>query len=239
MPIARSQTIDPKIPQIVHVWSRCVRRSFLCGQDELLGRDYEHRREWVQKRIEKLASAYAIDVISFAVMHNHHHELLRTRPDVVAKLSNEKVVRRWMKLNSDRYFRADGSDRKSTKSKVKKLANDKKFMKKIRRNLSDLSKFMQSLNQSIAIRANREDGLEGKFFEKRFGHEVLADTPEILACNLYIDLNPIHAQIANTPEESEHTAAYERINDLRMFMVEHGEDKKGEQDGEQEGEQKT
>ena len=224
MPLARSQTVDPDEIQLIHTWTRNVRRSFICGYDELLGIDYEHRREWFRDREEFLASIYAIDIITFAIMHNHHHQLLRTRPDIVKTLTNEQVIRRLMKLEYDRWFFPDGSDRKSTKGIVHKRINDPAFVQAARRRLSDVSKFMQSLNQHIAKKANAEDGCSGSFFEQRFGHEVLADTSAVLACKMYIDLNPIRASMASTPEESEFTGVYERINGFRMFLVESGGD---------------
>ena len=58
---ARRTSIDPTKVQIVHVWNRCVRRAYHCGQDPLTGKDFEHRRQWAQKRLEHLASVFAID----------------------------------------------------------------------------------------------------------------------------------------------------------------------------------
>jgi REP element-mobilizing transposase RayT len=45
----------------------------LCGGDPITGKDYEYRREWIRDRLEFLAGAYGIDVLSFSVMHNHVH----------------------------------------------------------------------------------------------------------------------------------------------------------------------
>lgn len=222
----RSKTIDPRSPQVVHVSTRCSRRSHLCGYDTLLKVDYEHRREWIRRRIEFLAGIYCIDVITYSVLHNNHHELLRSRPDVVDTLSDEEVVRRWLKLDKGRYFSADGRDRKSTKDTVAEWLRDPKKIKQTRRSLSDISKFMQSLNQHIAIKANAEEAIEGKFFEQRYRHEVLVDSTDILGCSLFIDLNPISAEVANSPDESEYTGAYERISDLRIFLaVQDGENR--------------
>ena len=77
---ARQSSIDPDQIQIVHVWNRCVRRAFLCGQDPLTGRDFEHRRQWARDRLEHLASVFAIDCITFSIMSNHTHQILRSRP---------------------------------------------------------------------------------------------------------------------------------------------------------------
>lgn len=68
---SRNESIDPTAPQVVHVYGRCVRRAFLCGLDPVTGNDYEHRRAWAEKRIEHLASVFAISVHTFSIMMNH------------------------------------------------------------------------------------------------------------------------------------------------------------------------
>ncbi len=44
MTIARSRQISLADTPYYHVVSRCVRRAFLCGQDDHSGQSYEHRR---------------------------------------------------------------------------------------------------------------------------------------------------------------------------------------------------
>jgi hypothetical protein len=54
-----------------HVVSRCVRRAYLCGVDYITGQSYEHRREWVEKRIRQLASIFTIDVAAYSKNIRH------------------------------------------------------------------------------------------------------------------------------------------------------------------------
>ena len=196
---------------VYHCYNRCVRRAFLCGVDPVTGENYEHRRDRIVGFEQELARHFAVEVCFHAEMINHLHLVLRVRPDITATWSNEEVVRRWLTITH--LVRSnDGKTIKplSEKRIAKELANPEKVAK-MRRKLASISNFMGSLCEHVARRSNAEDGVSGTFWEDRFKCQDLADEAAILCCGIYVDLNQIRAQEAQTPEDSQHTSAYERI----------------------------
>ncbi|MBL1275311.1 MAG: hypothetical protein COB30_004435 [Ectothiorhodospiraceae bacterium] len=76
----------------------------------------------------------------------------------------------------------------------------------------DISWFMHILNETIARKANAEDNCNGRFWEGRFKSQTLFDESVPAACMTYIDLNPIRAGMAKTPERSDHTSIQKRLS---------------------------
>ena len=96
--LARGQYMDPSEVQIFHTIQRCVRQAYLCGEDTHTGFNYEHRRQWIRDRLEFLASIFAIDCLTYTILSNHLHLVLRSRPDVAEQWSDEEVACRWWRL---------------------------------------------------------------------------------------------------------------------------------------------
>jgi hypothetical protein len=74
---------------------------------------------------------------------------------------------------------------------------------------------MKCLKEPIARLANREDGCTGAFWEGRFRSVAILDEESLLATCAYIDLNPVAAGIAATPEQSPHTSIRARVEHCR------------------------
>lgn len=216
--LARCEYLDPQAVQIVHVTSRCVRRAFLCGNDSVSGESYEHRREWIRARLEVLASVFAIDCLTFAVMSNHLHLILRSRPDIVRSWSDLEVATRWLRLCPPR---KNGQPAEPKQSEINMLINNPRAVAELRVRLSDISWWMRLTCQKIAQQANREDDCTGRFWEGRYKAQLLLDEAAILACSIYVDLNPIRAAMAESLEKSDFTGAKARIDDLKDSKLEH------------------
>jgi REP element-mobilizing transposase RayT len=207
---ARKEIVDESVVGVYHCVSRCVRRAFLCGTDHYTGRNFDHRKAWMQDRLEELARIFALDVLGFSMMSNHFHVLLRNRPDVAETWSDEDVARRWYRLHPSRR-NEDGTPAEPQPCELAAMQADPDWLALRRRRLASLSSLMAALCEPMARRANREDKATGRFWEGRFRSQAIVDETALLACSIYVDLNPIRACLAETPESSEFTAAYERI----------------------------
>lgn len=71
------------------------------------------------------------------------------------------------------------------------------------------------LQEPIARQCNHEDDVTGPFWGPRFRCERLLDEAAVLACCVYVDLNWVRANMAQTPEASTYTSAKERIDAWR------------------------
>jgi REP element-mobilizing transposase RayT len=192
-----------------HITSRCVRRAYLCGVDHYSGQSYEHRRQWIVDRIRLLSSLFAIDVCAYAVMSNHYHLVLKLCPEQLENLSDEQIMDRWCALFKGpllvQQYRNGEMLAAAERSTVSDIVNV------WRAKLASISWFMRCLNQPIARQANLEDKCTGKFWESRFRSQALKTEEALLSCMAYVDLNPVRAGLAPSPETSSHTSIQERI----------------------------
>ncbi|MET0071327.1 MAG: alpha-amylase family glycosyl hydrolase [Candidatus Thiodiazotropha sp.] len=206
---ARETLISLEDTPYYHCISRCVRRAWLCGADPYTGQSFEHRRQWVLGRLRALVDIFAIDVCAYAIMSNHYHVVLHVDADKAKSWTDRQVIEQWMLLYNghmlaDRYLAGE------IMSKAEWAALSE-LVEKWRLRLYDISWFMRCINENLAQRANAEDQCKGRFWEGRFKSQALLDEGALLTCMSYVDLNPIRAGLAKSPERSDFTSIQERI----------------------------
>lgn len=209
MPRPRSTQISLEDTPYYHCCSRVVRRAFLCGDDKYTGNNYDHRRGWVESLILELTEVFAIDVAAYAVMSNHLHVVLHIDIETVNRWSDRDVIEQWHKL-----FKGDELTHKFANGQLiepHEVARLKHTIAIYRSRLCDISWFMRCLNEPIARQANQEDNCTGRFWEGRFKSQALLDEVAVLACMAYVELNPVRAKKASTPEHSDYTSIQQRI----------------------------
>jgi len=170
MPKPRKSLISLEDTAYYHCISRCVRRVFLCGEDALTGRSFEHRRGWIEKRLLELGQMFAIEICSYAVLQNHTHLVLLVDLLLAESWSTQEVVERWHQLFggtilSERYLRED----ELLEAEETQLEG---LVETWRERLTSASWFMRCLNEQIARKANEEDDCTGHFWEGRFRYSV-------------------------------------------------------------------
>ena len=206
---ARKDVYDPSEVGIYHCFSRCVRQAFLCGEDEESRNDYTYRKDKLESRTAFLVTIFAIEVLDMALMDNHMHHVLRTRPDIAEGWTDDEVVERWWQLHPRR--KKDGEPRPMTE-KERRFLLGKADMLRLR--LANMSWLMKELKEAAAKEFNLEDNVKGHFWAERYKCTRLLDEAAVLACSLYVDLNMIRSGQAQVPEQSRYTSAWHRIQAL-------------------------
>ena len=142
-------------------------------------------------------------------MSNHYHLVVRIILDEPAGWSDDEVLGRWTALFRgpilvQRYLAGDPLATEELDA-VRTVAT------LYRARLGSLSWFMKCLNEPIARKANAEDRCSGHFWEARFHSQPLRSEAALLAAMAYVDLNPVRANIARTPEDSDYTSIKARL----------------------------
>jgi hypothetical protein len=90
---------------------------------------------------------------------------------------------------------------------------DPKKVASARKALSSISHLMAHLKEAFSRAVNHEDGVAGFFWQGRFSATRLGDDAALLVCSLYVNMNPIRAGLALTPEEAKYTSTHARLHD--------------------------
>jgi len=138
------------------------------------------------------------------------HLIIKLNPSDVESLSAAQIIERWTCLyKGPTLIQRWCANETLCPAELQSVTD---CVEVYRHRLTDLSWFMKCLNEPIARQANKEDNCTGHFWESRFKSQALLSEEALLSCMTYVDLNPVRAKMARTPEESSHTSIKERIN---------------------------
>jgi REP element-mobilizing transposase RayT len=216
----RTEIANPLFSNTFHITQRCVRKDALL-HDQLPSRGrFRSRRDAMLNCLSLLASAFAIDILRFSIMSNHIHLVLRNRPEIVQKWSDREVVERWFRVCPG-YCRALADFRNKpgepiVEKEIEKVLRDKNRVAELRLRLSSISYFMWALSNYSSKLFNLIDGQSGCFWQSRYKIKQLLDDLSLLVCGVYVDLNPIRAGAATSPEECLYTSAFFNLKSAQI-----------------------
>ena len=217
MTTARYRQVHLDVTPYYHCTTRCVRRSYLCGQDAQTGQNFEHRRGWIEQRLLSLSKAFCIDVAGYAILSNHYHVVLKVNCASAKSLTDEEVVHRWRQIFNGNVLAKRFSD--GEELTAFELITLKNTINHWRSELTNISRFMGQINEKIARWANKEDDCKGRFWESRFDSQAILDVDALLRTMVYVDLNPVRAGIVDAPEQAAHTSVHRRLNDEKHGLI--------------------
>ena len=204
----RSELVDRENGGFYHLFNRCVRQAWLCGEDPHTGENFDHRRGWIERRLLVLTEVFPVDVYAYAVMSNHYHIVVNYCPARALDWSDAEVAQRWLRV-----FGPPAKDPEARAVYEAALLADPARLDELRQRLGDLSWYMRCLNENIARRANEEEDRTGRFWEGRFESKPLADAQAVHACMAYNDLNPLRAGMVARFDAPQQTSLRRRLEE--------------------------
>ena len=175
-----------------HLMSRTVNGEVLFGDRE---------KEVFRKMIWKVAEFSGVRVITYAVMKNHFHLLVKV-PEVSTEVSDEELVRRFRILYpSPTPWQPMGAD---VLQKI--LKEDSSEARRVRGELlsrmHDVSEFMKTLKLRFTLWFNRTKKRFGPLWSARFKSVLVeGDKWALRTVAAYIDLNAVRAGIVSDPKD--------------------------------------
>ncbi len=204
----RSELVDREKGGFYHLFNRCVRQAWLCGEDPHTGENFDHRRGWIERRLLVLTEVFPVDVYAYAVMSNHYHIVVNYCPARALDWSDAEIAQRWLRV-----FGPPAKDPEARAVYEAALLADPARLDELRQRLGDLSWYMRCLNENIARRANEEEDRTGRFWEGRFESKPLADAQAVHACMAYNDLNPLRAGMVARFDAPQQTSLWRRLEE--------------------------
>ncbi len=160
----------------------------------------DREKEMLRKMIWQVADFCGVQVLTYCVMSNHFHVLLRV-PDR-QKVDDAELMRRYRVL----YPKPTKYQADSVKVLTSKLEADSEEAEQLRAKLlarmGDVSEYMKAVKQRFSVWFNRNHQRYGTLWADRFKSVLVEGQGNPLqTMAAYIDLNPVRAGIVKDPKD--------------------------------------
>ncbi|MFP4156606.1 MAG: transposase [Opitutales bacterium] len=176
---------------VYHCMTRTVDGAFLFGDRE---------KEIFRKMLWQVADFSGVEVLTYCVMSNHFHVLVRV--DGGQRVSDGELMRRYRVL----YPKPTKYQAASAKILARKLRDGGEEAEAIRAGLrarmGDVSAFMKTLKQRFTVWYNQNHDRFGTLWAERFKSVLVEGRGNPLqTVAAYIDLNPVRAGLVDDPKD--------------------------------------
>jgi len=187
MPRSKRQWVSQDVG-CYHIISRVAGGAFLFD---------DYHKEYFLHLLERLATAFFVEIHAFVIMSNHFH-ILATGLEYEASIaSKEELLRRYRLI----YGKTAEPPPGSVDSCNEIAPDDDGGIERLRCRLGSISRFTQELKQIFSRWYNQTYDRKGYFWGDRFKSVIISKGEAQLDCSAYIDLNPVRANIVTKPEE--------------------------------------
>ena len=199
------------VPAYYHAMSRVV------GGQRLLG---EREKEVFRKMLWQVADFCGVEVLTYCVMSNHFHVLVRVPPPQA--VPDAELLRRFKvlypkptKYQTVEFARLEKALREGTADAVA-------IREQLLARMHDLSSFMKTLKQRFSIWYNRNhDKRRGTLWMERFKSVLVEGKGNPLqTMAAYIDLNPVRAGLVEDPKDYRFCGYAEAVAHAAVFRPE-------------------
>ncbi len=178
---------------VYHCISRSVNGEFLFDR---LAKERLRRQLW------QVADFSGVEVLTYGLMSNHFHVLIKVPNREAVVVSDRELVRRYAVL----YPEPSPYEPMTVKYLAGALKRGGEEAKLLRRRLlarmHDVSEFMKTLKQRYTIWYNQTHARYGTLWAERFKSTVVEGKEAALRVTAaYIDLNPVRAGIVEDPKD--------------------------------------
>jgi len=187
----RTKRITAQGTGIYHCMSRTVNGQALFKLREM---------EVLRKMIHQVADFSGVEVLTYCLMNNHFHVLVRVCPE--AQVSDSELMRRYRVLYAKPSLYQTASVSVMEQELRDGGAEADLIRQKLLARMNDISAFMKTLKQRFSTWFNKTHERFGPLWADRFKSVLVEGKGNALqTMAAYIDLNPVRAGLVKDPKD--------------------------------------